>query len=149
MSTIHAERLSFRTSAEVEMLAHEFADCTLPRERWTHQAHLTVALWYLARHTRAEATRLIREGIKRYNRACGVRTTPTSGYHETLTLFWIRIVGGYLERAAGDSRSLVHLVNGLLSDHDTSLPLNYYSRERLMSGEARARWVEPDLKALD
>ena len=149
MSASHVEALRFRTFAEVETLALEFECCTLPRAGWTHEAHLTVALWYLARHPHAEATRLIREGIKRYNHACGIVTTPTSGYHETITLFWIRIVSEYLMCVSNERCSLVHLANGLLARCDKSLPLKYYSRERLMSAEARARWVEPDLKSLD
>jgi hypothetical protein len=39
--------------------------------------------------------------------------------------------------------------NSLIKAHgDKTLPLKYYSRERLMSWEARTRWVEPDLSPL-
>jgi hypothetical protein len=31
---------------------------------------------------------------------------------------------------------------------DQQLPLAYYSRGRLFSGDARERWVEPDAQAL-
>jgi hypothetical protein len=31
---------------------------------------------------------------------------------------------------------------------DPALPFKYYSRDRLMSGEARTIWVEPDLQNL-
>ena len=42
------------------------------------------------------------------------------------------------------------LVDGLLAAcGDKGLPLEYYSRERLLSWDARATWVEPDLKPLD
>jgi hypothetical protein len=32
--------------------------------------------------------------------------------------------------------------------HHAALPLAYYSRGRLFSGDARERWVEPDAQAL-
>ncbi|HVF48581.1 MAG TPA: hypothetical protein VNA19_00760, partial [Pyrinomonadaceae bacterium] len=116
---------------------------------WTHAAHLSVALWYLLRHPPEEAIEIIRAGIKRYNDAHGVETTPTGGYHETITLFWIHIVRRYLAEAAHADSTLVTLANNLLLRYCRSdLPLEYYSRARLFSAEARARWVEPDLQAL-
>jgi hypothetical protein len=145
----HEIKAPYRTSAEVLRLVREFEACTLPRAEWTHHAHLTVGLWYLLRHDEAAATRLIREGIKRYNRAWGVETTPTGGYHETITLFYVRLIAKFLARAPRDC-TLAALANSLAGEcGDKGLPLAYYSRERLMSREARARWVEPDLRALD
>ncbi|HEX8843335.1 MAG TPA: hypothetical protein VF791_01760 [Pyrinomonadaceae bacterium] len=134
---------------EIAELVAAFESCALPREKWTHRAHLTVALWYLARYDAAAAVELIREGIQRFNRARGIITTKTSGYHETITLFYILIITKYLREAGADA-PLVELLNNLLQRYgDKSLPLEYYSRERLMSWEARKTWVAPDLKPLD
>ena len=125
-----------------------FEDCTLPRTEWTHAAHLTVALWHLLEFDWAEAVERVRLGIKRYNAAHGIVTTPTGGYHETLTIFWLRHVRSFLEMGRNEARSLVALANELAAGADKSLPLEYYTRERLFSTEARAAWVEPDLKPL-
>ena len=145
----HESRAPYRTSAEVLRLVREFEACTLPRAEWTHHAHLTMGLWYLLRHDEAAATLLIRARIKRYNRAWGVETTPTGGYHETITLFYVRVIGGFLARAGRDC-TLAALANRLVTEcGDRGLPLAYYSRERLMSWEARTRWVEPDLQPLE
>ena len=96
-----------------------------------------------------EATKLIREGIKRFNEAKGIVTTKQSGYHETITLFYISIISKYLRESCADNR-IVHLMNNLMQRYgEKSLPLEYYSKERLMSSEARANWIEPDLKSLD
>ena len=139
----------YRTSAEVLRLVREFEECTLPRAEWTHHAHLTVGLWYLLRHDREAAALLIRDRIKRYNKAWGVETTPTGGYHETITLFYVWAIGKFLAHASRDC-TLATLANLLVGEcGDRNLPLEYYSRERLMSWEARTRWVEPDLKALE
>jgi hypothetical protein len=50
----------YQTTAEIEALVREFETCTLPRPQWTHNAHLTVALWYLLNHSGQEATKLSR-----------------------------------------------------------------------------------------
>lgn len=138
----------YRTIQEIERLVRGFEDCTLPRCQWTHDAHLTVALWYLMNRSAQEAAMSIRSGIKRYNEANGVRMTPTGGYHETLTLFWICAVSFYLGQAS-EGRSILALANGMLRLFgNSSLPLEYYTRERLMSWQARTSWVEPDLRPL-
>jgi hypothetical protein len=145
----YREVAPYSTSGEVLRLVREFEACTLPRAEWTHHAHLVVALCYLVRHEEAQATKLIRDGIKRYNEACGIKTTKTSGYHETITLFYIRAIGKFL-LAANPDCTLAALANSLISAcGHKNLPLEYYSRERLMSGQARTRWLEPDLKALE
>lgn len=150
MSVCEVEITRYRSAAEVLSLVRGFEFGTLPREEWTHRAHLTVALWYCLRHTWPEASRLIREGIKKYNHAHGIITTRARGYHETMTLFWMRIVRRYLEDVSPVDCSLATLANDLYARcGDKSLPFTYYTRELLMSAEARAHWVEPDLKELN
>jgi hypothetical protein len=148
VSVIEHKATHYRTAAEIECLVRNFESCLLPRDRWTHHAHLTVALWYILRKPWAEAVRTVRAAIKRYNEATGIITTRESGYHETMTIFWMRMVRLYLETASREC-SLVLLANELMERYANSrLPLEYYTRERLMSWEARAEWIEPDLKSL-
>ena len=110
---------------------------------------MTVALWYLVHYSGREVTARIRNGIKRFNAAKGVLTTPTGGYHETMTLFWICIISRYLLHADAE-RTFVELANGMIERcGDKNLPLEYYTRERLFSLQARTSWVEPDLKPFD
>ncbi len=149
MSILAPEMTTFRTTGEILALVRRFEDCTLPREEWTHAAHLTVGLWHLLEYDWPEAVARVRAGIQRYNAAHGIRTTPTGGYHETLTLFWLRRVRAFLETGRNEARSLVALANDLADSADKSLPLKFYTRERLFSAEARAFWVEPDLKGLN
>jgi hypothetical protein len=133
---------------EIESLVHAFETGTLPRSKWTHAAHVTVACWYLVCHPQSEATKRIREGILRYNASQKILTTPDSGYHETMTMFWIRMVGHYLTTATLEC-SLVGLINDLTFRYsDKKLPYLYYTPERLMSTEARFGFIEPDLKPL-
>ena len=148
MSLLTLDAVKFRTTEEILTLVRRFDDCTLPRAEWTHAAHLTVALWNLLQFDWPEAAARVRRGIQRYNAAHGIAPTPTGGYHETLTLFWLRFVGSFLEGERNEARALVSLANELAATADRSLPLVYYTRERLFSAEARAAWVEPDLRPL-
>ena len=96
------------TDAEIESLVLAFEAGTLPRAEWTHHAHLIVALWYLRRHEREQATRRIREGIQAYNALGG----KPMGYHETITLAWVAVVSQFL--AENDrGQSLSALAGGL------------------------------------
>lgn len=148
MSATHVGNATYSAASEIESLVSGFESCTLPWPRWTHAAHLTVALWYLLRHDFDEAAGLVRDGIKRYNSANGVETTRERGYHETITLFWLRHVRSFLDESYNEGCSLVRLANRLVEGADKNLPLEYYSRELLFSWEARLSWAEPDLKPL-
>jgi hypothetical protein len=65
-----------------------------------------------------------------------------------MTIFWIRMVKSFLREATLEC-SLVYLINDLADRYASArLPFEYYSRDRLMSWEARSSWVEPDLKLL-
>jgi hypothetical protein len=137
------------TDGEIERLAAAFEACTLPKPKWTHQAHLTVALVYCLRYSADEALSLIRQRIKRYNEAVGGQNSATSGYHETITVFYMWAVRQFIESASPEA-SLVELANALIGGKYAakSFPFEYYSRDLLLSSQARAVWVEPDLKAL-
>lgn len=138
----------FRDFNEVLKLVTGFEKCTLSKQLWTHHAHLAVACWYLVCDTDPKAIPRIREGIKMYNISQGGANTKDSGYHETITLFWAKVIRGYLASATLEC-SIVHLINDLIARYsDSKFPFEYYSRERLMSCEARANWIEPDLKPL-
>ena len=140
---------AFETEEKIAGLMREFEACTLPKQDWTHAAHLLVGFWYLRHHPDAEAVMHIRDGIQRYNEACGVLQTPTGGYHETITLFYIAVIRRLLRSATPDD-SLVSLAARVIDEcGDRTLPLTYFTRERLMSWEARTCWVEPDLKSLN
>jgi hypothetical protein len=138
----------YGSESEIEAIVRAFEACTLPGSLWTHGAHLTVAGWYLDRYSGHEAAARIRAGIKRYNAARGIVSTPTGGYHETMTLFWTCITSKYLMLADPD-RPLVDLINMLIDKHrDKNLIFEYYSRDLLFSRQARFSWVEPDLKPI-
>lgn len=133
------------TDARIEALVRAFEGCTLPTAEWTHREHLIVALWYLRHHPREEATDRIREGILRLNRSHG----NTTGYHETLTLAWSAVIARFLGQQ-DRGQPLSTLLGKLLEEcGDKSYLLRFYSKDALMSDEARRRWVPPDLRPIE
>lgn len=130
--------------SEIDRLVQAFIDCSLPRDAWTHEAHLQVGLWHCLRLTYGEALDLLRERIKRYNVACGVANTKKEGYHETITQSYLRLIFSFL-READSILSIDDLALHLIQTYgDRSLLLQYYSPECLFSEKARLEWVEPD-----
>jgi hypothetical protein len=141
--------MTYQAIQEIERLVRSFENRQLPRSQWTHQAHLMVALWYLIHHPQSEAIERIQSGIRRYNQAMGIESTKTSGYHETMTLFWIYKIQEVLLQEESVHESTVALWNQVLQRcSNPKLPLQYYSPNRLMSWQARSTWVEPDLRPL-
>ena len=134
-----------RSEVEIEALVRAFEECTLPHAAWTHREHLTVALWYLRRHPRHEATQRMRAGILRFNGRHG----RLAGYHETITLAWIALIACFLaERDEG--QSIAALTNDLIKAcGEKDYLLRHYSKEVLLSDPARRGWVPPDRLPLE
>jgi hypothetical protein len=133
----------------IEILARRFAACELSRAEWTHEAHLTVGLWYVARYGADEALKQLRAGIRRLNESNGVANTPDGGYHETITRAYVGLLDTYLVRSgtADDLQSLCELLlDTELARRDVLF--SFWSKPLLLSARARAEWVEPDLAPL-
>jgi hypothetical protein len=127
------------------LLLARFQDSTLPHEQWTHRAHLLVAASYLAKLEPAVALPRLRTEIQHLNLSHGVLTTPDRGYHETLTRVWLALILMARDRL-GSEATVQAVVDACVSDKN--LPLRYYSKDRLMSWQARTSWVPPDLQPL-
>ena len=137
------------TPLDTEVLVRLFLDRSLPKPAWTHVAHLRVGLWHVRRFGAVRAIELLRERISCYNEAVGTANTNTSGYHETLTVFYVKVIDAFVSADASRAQAAGTLERRLLEAvGDRELPLRYYSRECLFSTEARRQWVAPDLQPL-
>lgn len=138
----------FDTIDRYEAFICEFEACKLPRARWTHAAHLAVGFWYLLHNPPGAALSLARERIKLHNEGVGTANTDNGGYHETITRAYLHGIAEYQSRHPGTPplESLLLLQSSPLNNSDWLL--QYYSRDRLFSVQARRNWVEPDLKPL-
>lgn len=132
----------FTSDAEVAELVGSFESRRLPGERWTHRAHLAVAATYLRRYPLSEATDRARAYIRRYNESRGNLT----GYHETITVLFMRLVAHAMSAAPP---ALAEFVNGLATRFPMDRMLDYYTKDRLWSAEARAGFIGPDVRPFD
>jgi adenylate kinase family enzyme len=135
---------------EAVSLGPRFEACAIPAKSWTHAAHLSVGLWHVDRYGREDALARLRTGIRRLNESHGGVNSATAGYHETITVAYVELLAQFLERREnGESLrdTVVRLLEGPLAARNVLL--TFYSRERLMSLDARAARVDPDLAALD
>lgn len=137
------------TDEEITALAEGLVGRTLPKERWTHAAHLAATL-RLVRTRDAGLERDLPGIIQTYNVSVGGINDDQSGYHETITqayLAAIRAFVGTLPPGTRDAEAVARLLETPMGDK--AWPLTHWSRERLFSVEARRGWVEPDLRPLD
>lgn len=119
-----------------------FEATTLPRPAWTHEAHVRMAWLYLTRLPFDQAVQRARAGIRAYNAAQGNHT----GYHDTVTVAFVRLIAARLTAGEGFVAFLARNPD-LLDRHRPSLG-RHYSRATLESAAARERFVEPDLLPL-
>jgi hypothetical protein len=130
--------------ASDEAFLRSFEDCTLPFAEWHHRAHIKVAYLYLRQSPLSDALEKIRTNIKRYNAATNTPENLERGYHETMTQAWMRLVHFTLcEYGPGTTaEEFLAAQEHLLNRRALRF---FYSRERLISWQAKAEFVEPDL----
>ena len=123
-----------------------FRNQTLPKSEWTHEAHLVVALWHLLKFGDVHSALCqLRAGIILHNHSVGTKNTESSGYHETITVFWVKQVKEFIEGQA--SRDFNTLTQKLLQDTPFTQKdyiLRFYAKEVLKSKEARGLYVAPE-----
>ena len=143
----HQPRL-FSDDSAIRKLGEAMLACTLPKQEWTHEAHLAACCWLLVERPDILPERDLPNIIRRFNESVGGVNSDSEGYHETITQVYIRAVRGFLART-DESLPLVEKVNALLIEEEgrRDWPLRFYSREGLFSKEARLGWVESDLSA--
>ena len=108
-----------------------------------HADHIRLAWVYLRAFGYEEAEGRMREAI----RGLAARAGVPGKYHETLTIAWMRLVAAAIalspRASTFDAFSRAHgwlLDKGAIGD--------YYGAQRLASAQARAGWVDPDLREL-
>ena len=121
-----------------EELIAGFEDASLPA--FPHADHVRLTILYLSRYGREQAERKLFDGLQRFAAAKGV----PEKFHVTMTIAWLDLVDAARRRLpeVRDPAALIAAYPELL---DRDALLRFYTRERLMSDEARQKWVAPDL----
>ena len=133
-----------------EAFLQAFEERTLPFAQWTHRAHVKVAYLYLRAHPFDAALARVRGGIKAYNAANDVPEGPTSGYNETTTVAFVRLVAAVMAAyepvmPAADAESFCDAHPQLMSRHVLRF---FYSPARRTDPRAKHEFLEPDLAPL-
>ena len=138
------------TTKQIEQLATQFQAGTFPAKQWTHDAHLAAALWYLNHYDFTEATYYLKTSLIIYHHSQGGKHNMESGYHETLTQFWMWAVDAFLKEEDNRNLSLEDQLKHLLASPwaDKHLPLQYYTKEYLFTPGGRAFLLQPDIQPL-
>jgi hypothetical protein len=139
----------FNSDAEIEHIGEGLLARTLPRPKWTHEAHLAATTYLLLRRPDIDLDQEVPGLIRRYNESVGGVNSDSEGYHETITRVFLHAVRLFVSEM-DDSKPLHELINDMLLSPmgQRDWPLRFYSAERLLSVEARREFIEPDLQAL-
>ena len=139
----------FHDDASIVAIGEGLLSATLPREAWTHEAHLAACTWLVRDRPDIDIHRELPSIIAAYNVSVGGGHDDTQGYHETITPVYIAGVKAHLMEAVNDM-PLYEAVNALLLSErgKRDWPLRFYTRELLFSAQARRAFVEPDRASL-
>lgn len=139
----------FLSEESVAHVGEGLLACSLAREEWTHEAHLAATTYLLLKRPEIDLDVELPGIIARFNESLGGVNSDTGGYHDTITRAYLHGIRLFLEEA-DISRPIHELVNELLMAPmgRRDWPLRFWSKDRLMSVEARRHWVEPDLRAM-
>ncbi len=124
-----------------------FEKRTLPFSEWCHAAHIRMAWIYLSRHGFDGALARARQGIQAYNLANHIPDAPLSGYHETITQAWLRVVGATI-RGQDPCATSMDFLDAQPHLRVRTLLRVFYSKARILSPHAKSSFVPPDLTAL-
>ena len=114
----------------------------IANQNFHHRDHLRLAWVQIQRLGKVRASEVVTRGIREF----ATRHGSADRYHDTMTRFWLRVVGIGLSRYPDLS------FDGLLEAEphllDKSLPFKHWSRATMSSDSAKRAWVEPDLRPI-
>ena len=135
--------MAYTTDTEIHRVVEDFENCQTGKDEFHHEQHIVVAVCYLCAAPTEVATERMRSSLFRFLEHHNVDNRK---YNETLTVFWLEMVVLELNKLPADVR-LVERCNSMVATlNNPKLALDFYSQELLWSDEARARFVEPDLR---
>jgi len=137
------------TEQEIDKFLAAFEEGTLTKERWTHGAHLLTGACYVHGLGESAAIDKMRLCVRRYNEAVGGKNTDTSGYHETITIAWIKLLAGLRREAGTMERAQFAALAVERFEGDRNILRRYYDFDLVGSVVARKSWVPPTLASFD
>jgi quercetin dioxygenase-like cupin family protein len=135
------EHMKVNTEEGLQEFINMFENRTLPKNKWTHEAHFVVSFWYSYHYD--SPLELVRRYISEYNLATGVENSDTDGYHETITHAYLRATKEFIDNHSGLGK--IEILQQLLASEivEKNYLLKFYSSQDLMSVSARKSILEP------
>ena len=107
-----------------------FERCEYSLQEFGHHEHLKVAWTYLQLYGYEIALSKMRDGLLRFS-----AHHKKMGYNETITVFWMRMLHQHCREDTAN----------VFQNASKEILFLHFSRERVMSEEAKRQWIEPDL----
>ena len=132
---------------EDDTFLERFEAALFPCSEWHHREHIRIGYLYLRRYPFETARARLHDKLEELNRVHQVPDLPDRGYHETMTVAWLRLVAATLSEygPAETSEDFCQRNPQLLEKKNLRL---FYSRDLMMSARAKREFVEPDLAPL-
>ena len=111
-------------------------------QRFGHREHLRIAWLVIDRHGPEMAAEIVGDRLRKMAIAQGMAPL----YNETMTRFWIRLLA-HVREATG-AKSVDEAIEKKPFLLDKNLAQRHWTRTSMFGPDARARWVEPDLRPL-
>ena len=137
------------TEQEIDAFLSEFEAGRLPKARWTHGAHLLTGACYVHALGEAAAIDKMRLCVKRHNESVGTANSDTGGYHETITIAWIKLLAGLLREVGPIERSAFAALTVERFVNERGIFSRYYDFDLPSSVQARRTWIAPTLASFD
>ena len=128
-----------------EQLVQKFETGTLPKREWTHEAHLIVGLKMYLTYGQTAFPEM-KKRIIRFNESVGTINSESSGYHETLTVFWLWAIKQFCDEKNITTFDVDAIDELIFYEPLTQRKLveEYYSEAILLLPEARRRFARSD-----
>src|SRR3546814_9867276 len=130
---------------DIRALGEGLLACALPREAWTHEAHLAACLWLLTERPDIDVDAEIAGLIRRFNESVGGVNDDSRGYHDSITRAFVAGVRLFLSETAetGLSARVNLLLRSDMGRRDW--PIRFYSRGMTFSVAERRGVLGPEL----
>jgi len=127
-------------------LWESFVQASVTPVEWTHEAHVRVAYLHLRQYPFETAMELVRIRIQKLNQIHGTPEALERGYHETMTRAFMQLIAAAMRQENfNNSLAFCRKHPRLLKKQ---VLLEYYSRDRIISYEAKSTFITPDLQPL-
>ena len=142
MAEVDYLNVAYPNEDAIKEVIRKFESCEYAPAEFTHARHLTVGCWYLCTLSADEALDRMRTHLQNFSAHHGKQ-----GYHETITRFWIKLLDAAIQHQHEDL-PILGRINAVVGLYPKEVLFDYYTRERVMSDQAKREWVEPDLREI-